>query len=49
MYVKKGQFISSKEKLGKIFTNPETGKTELKFSIFQSSTPLNPKGWLFKL
>lgn len=49
VYVKKGQFISSKEKLGKIFTNPETGKTELKFSIFQSSTPLNPKGWLFKL
>ena len=49
VYVKKGQSITSKERIGKIFTNPETGKTELKFSIFQSSTPINPKGWLFKL
>lgn len=49
VYVKKGQSLRPKEKIGKVFTNPNTGKTELKFSIFQSSTPLNPKGWIFRL
>tara|TARA_B100001250_G_C19783070_1_gene782798 strand:+ start:686 stop:1897 length:1212 start_codon:yes stop_codon:yes gene_type:complete len=49
VYVKKGQYLSSKEKIGKVFTNPNTGKTELKFSIFQSSIPLNPKGWIYRL
>ena len=49
VYVKKGQSLGPKEKIGKVFTNPNTGKTELKFSIFQSSTPLNPKGWIYRL
>ncbi len=49
VYVKKGQSLRPKEKIGKVFTNPNTGKTELKFSIFQSSTPLNPKGWIYRL
>ena len=49
VYVKRGQALSPKEKIGKVFTNPNTGKTELKFSIFQSSTPLNPKGWIYRL
>ena len=49
VYVKRGQTLSPKEKIGKVFTNPNTGKTELKFSIFQSSTPLNPKGWIYRL
>ena len=49
VYVKRGQPLSPKEKIGKVFTNPNTGKTELKFSIFQSSTPLNPKGWIYRL
>jgi septal ring factor EnvC (AmiA/AmiB activator) len=49
VYVKKGQSLRPKEKIGKVFTNPSTGKTELKFSIFQSSTPLNPRGWIFRL
>ena len=49
VYVKKGQNLGAKEKIGRVFTNPNTGKTELKFSIFQSSTPLNPKGWIYRL
>ena len=49
VYVKRGQSLGAKEKIGKVFTNPNTGKTELKFSIFQSSTPLNPKGWIYRL
>ena len=49
VYVTKGQKVNAKEKIGRVFTNPETGKTELKFSIFKNSTPTNPKSWLFRM
>ena len=49
VYVIKGQKVKAKEKIGKIFTNPETGKTELKFSVFKNSSPTNPKGWIFRM
>ena len=49
VYVIKGQKVKAKEKIGKVFTNPETGKTELKFSVFKNSSPTNPKGWIFRM
>lgn len=49
VYVIKGQKVKSKEKIGKVFTNPETGKTELKFSVFKNSSPTNPKSWIFRM
>lgn len=49
VYVTKGQKVRGKEKIGKVFTNPETGKTELKFSVFKNSSPTNPKGWLYRM
>ena len=49
VYVKKGQTIQAKEVIGKVFTHPNTGKTELKFSVFQNTTPVNPKGWVYRL
>lgn len=49
VYVKKGQTVEAKEAIGKVFTHPNTGKTELKFSVFQNTTPINPKGWLYRL
>ena len=49
VYVIKGQKVNAKEKIGKVFTNPETGKTELKFSVFKNSSPTNPKGWIFRM
>ena len=49
VYVVKGQKVKAKEKIGRVFTNPETGKTELKFSVFKNSSPTNPKGWLFRM
>lgn len=49
VYVKKGQTIEGKEVIGKVFTHPNTGKTELKFSVFQNTTPVNPKGWVYRL
>jgi len=49
VYVIKGQKVNAKEKIGKVFTNPETGKTELKFSVFKNSSPTNPRGWIFRM
>ena len=49
VYVTKGQKVKRKEAIGKVFTNPETGKTELKFSVFKASTPVNPKGWIYRM
>ena len=49
VYVKKGQNIEAKEVIGKVFTHPNTGKSELKFSVFQNTTPVNPKGWVYRM
>ncbi|MDO7541158.1 MAG: peptidoglycan DD-metalloendopeptidase family protein [Flavobacteriaceae bacterium] len=49
VYVIKGQKVKAKEKIGKVFTNPDTGKTELKFSVFKNSSPTNPKSWIFRM
>lgn len=49
VYVTKGQKVKPKEVIGKVFTNPETGKTELKFSVFKANTPVNPKGWIYRM
>ena len=48
VYVKKGQRVISKQKLGEIFTNEETGKTILQFSVFNGMNPENPDLWLFQ-
>ena len=49
VYVKKGQTIEAKEVIGKVFTHPNTGQSELKFSVFQNTTPVNPKGWVYRM
>ena len=49
VYVTKGQKVKPKEIIGKVFTNSETGKTELKFSVFKASTPVNPKTWIYRM
>ncbi|MGB1449273.1 MAG: murein hydrolase activator EnvC family protein [Flavobacteriaceae bacterium] len=49
VYVKKGQTISAKEVIGQVFTHPTTGKSELKFSVFQNTTPVNPKTWVYRM
>ena len=48
VFVKKGQKVKSKEDLGEIFTNKETGKTILQFSIFRGMKSENPVLWLFQ-
>lgn len=47
--VKTGDTVSKKQKIGVIFTNKSTGKTELKFSVFNNTTRLNPESWLYRM
>ncbi len=49
VYVKKGEKVQTKQEIGKIFTNPTTGKTILKFLIFQNTNKLNPADWVFRM
>lgn len=49
VYVKKGETIDAKQAIGEVFTHPTTGKSELKFSVFQNTTPVNPKSWVYRM
>lgn len=44
-----GDKVSTKETLGKIRTNGDTGKTVLKFLILQNTTYNNPASWLYNM
>lgn len=49
VYVKKGDKVAAKQAIGKVFTNRDTGKTALQFSLFQNTTPQNPALWLYQM
>ena len=49
VFVKKGETIEAKQPIGEVFTHPTNGKSELKFSVFQNTTPVNPKSWVFRM
>lgn len=44
--VSKGEKVAIKQNLGRIYTNPNTGKTVIKFLVLQNTTYLNPQSWL---
>ena len=44
-----GDKVSTKQNIGKIRTNGDTGKTILKFLILQNTTYNNPASWLFNM
>jgi septal ring factor EnvC (AmiA/AmiB activator) len=44
-----GDKVSTKQTLGKIRTNGDTGKTIVKFLILQNTTYNNPASWLFNM
>ncbi|MBF0694078.1 MAG: peptidoglycan DD-metalloendopeptidase family protein [Flavobacterium sp.] len=44
--VQKGDKVTTKQKLGKIRTNGDTGKTTLKFLVLQNTVYSNPQTWL---
>ncbi len=47
--VKKGDKVSTKQEIGTIFTNPTTGKTTVKFLIYQNTKRMNPADWVFRM
>lgn len=49
VYVKKGDRVTAKQAIGQLFTNKDTGKTVLQFSLFQNTTPQNPALWLYQM
>lgn len=49
VYVKKGEKVAAKQVIGAVFTNPQTGKSTLKFSVFKNNTPQNPRQWIYQM
>jgi septal ring factor EnvC (AmiA/AmiB activator) len=46
VYLKIGEKVTTKQKIGTVFTNNADSKTELHFEVWQSKTLLNPEEWL---
>ncbi len=49
VHVSKGDKVSTKQSIGKVRTNGETGKTVLKFTISQNTQYNNPASWLYNM
>lgn len=49
LYVKKGEKVKAKQSIGEVFTNKQTGKTQLQFGIFNNVQALNPKDWVYQM
>lgn len=47
--VSKGDKVSTKQNIGKIRTNGDSGKTVIKFTISQNTTYNNPASWLYNM
>jgi len=47
--VKKGDKVTTKQKLGAIYQNPLTGKNVLKFYLYQDSSKKNPADWIYRM
>jgi septal ring factor EnvC (AmiA/AmiB activator) len=48
VYVRMGEKIGTKEIIGSIAENPETGETEMELQLWQSYDKMDPQGWLKK-
>ena len=49
IYVKNGQKVSTKQKVGEIYTNSRTGSTILKFQLWFDKNEQNPSSWIYKM
>ena len=41
--------MSAKQIIGEVFTNEQTGETQLQFGIFNNINALNPKDWVYQM
>ena len=48
IYVKKGEKVKTRQSIGKIFTDPATGATKMKFLVYKGSVKQNPEHWIAK-
>ncbi|TDY13631.1 septal ring factor EnvC (AmiA/AmiB activator) [Meridianimaribacter flavus] len=49
IYVKKGDKITTKQEIGEVFTNKNTGETMLGFGVYKDSQTQNPASWIYKM
>ena len=49
VYVKKGETVSTKQKIGEVFTNPSNNETILNFYVFKESSTQNPADWIYRM
>lgn len=47
--VKKGEKVSTKQKIGTVAKSPTEGRTVLKFYIYQNKTKINPADWIYRM
>ena len=47
--VKKGDKVTTKQVLGTVVTNNNSGKTIVKFLIYQNSKRMNPADWIYRM
>ena len=47
--VKKGDKVSTKDPIGKVFTHPVTKQTVIKFMVYRNETEMNPADWVYKM
>ena len=47
--VKKGDKVSTKDPIGKVFTHPVTKQTVIKFMVYRNDTEMNPADWVYKM
>ncbi|MDQ3192001.1 MAG: peptidoglycan DD-metalloendopeptidase family protein [Bacteroidota bacterium] len=48
VFVNKGDKITTKQNIGKVYTDDSNSKTEVHLEIYKGSIALNPEFWLFK-
>ncbi len=46
VYVREGDAVDTKDKIGVVFTSPDESRTELHFEVWKAKTLLNPASWL---
>ncbi len=49
VYVQKGDVVKEKESLGVISTSGTSGRTQLKFYLYQNTKKLNPQEWIYRM
>lgn len=47
--VKKGDKVTTKQELGTVFTNPQSGRAVLKFYVYQNTNKMNPADWVYRM